>query len=98
MKTKNGGGENLFSPAPLFFVFPDAMHPAGGIYAARPVAIHTFPTFQREIVFQKSLLVPQLGPGSMTLVFSDALHPLGGKCRPARGCRHMFPKQHWHTK
>ena len=55
--------------------------------AARPVAIHTFPTFQREIVCQKSLLVPQLGPGSMTLVFSDALHPLGGQCRPARGYR-----------
>ena len=68
MKTKNGGGENLFSPAPLFFVFPDAMHPAGGIYAAQPVAIHTFPTFQREIVCQKSLFVPLLGPGSMTLV------------------------------
>ena len=86
MKTKNGGGENLFSPAPLFFVFPDAMHPAGGIYAAQPVAIHTFPTFQREIVCQKSLFVPLLGPGSMTLVRGLGLN------KP-----HTFPMLHWHA-
>ena len=68
MKTKNGGGENLFSPAPLFFVFPDAMHPAGGIYAAQPVAADVISNCQREKRLQYSLPVPLLGPGSMTLV------------------------------
>ena len=36
--------------------------------AARPVAADDFPALQREIVCQKSLFVPLLGPGSMTLV------------------------------
>jgi len=30
MKTENGAGENIFSPPP-FFVFPDALHPVGGL-------------------------------------------------------------------
>ena len=38
-KQKNGTGENKFSPLPFFFVFPDALHPLGGRYAARPVDI-----------------------------------------------------------
>ena len=44
------------------------MHPAGGIYAAQPVAADIISNCQREKRLQYSLPVPLLGPGSMTLV------------------------------
>jgi len=53
MKTKNGAGENLFSPAPLFFVFPDASHPAGGILPPSPWLSMVSPSYSGKNICRK---------------------------------------------
>ena len=67
MKTKNGMGENKFSPLP-FFLFSRMLCIRWAANAARPVAADVISNCQREKRLQYSLPVPLLGPGSMALV------------------------------